>query len=260
MRANPAAIVAHSGGNWENICLGFLINYSLYIYIFSNYCFLVENTFACKTWSLFLLPGKVPRSSFLMVVHCSHSLGESVDLCHAAARCVRGAGEKMDAMFGPGTSRARQDTGTVTLASWPMWQLAVTVCCNDLCSSALGSLKLFLGGGSEHRGEGWWLWVRHRRGTDASWNCGRGTSLSTALRQLTLQLHYCHIGGVHSGQTLARHPLWLPAVCSVSQWQQLNSYYLRHFPDFNVETSDSNLCLHTKRVWMCLHNSWPLLK
>lgn len=52
-----------------------------------------------------------------------------------------GPGEKMDAMFGAGTSLAHQDTRTVTPASWPVWQLAVTVWCNDLSSCALGRVK-----------------------------------------------------------------------------------------------------------------------
>ena len=87
---------------------------------------------------------KHPVACALSPFPCS---GKRVDSSQTGAGCVREAGEKMDAMFGPGTSLARQDTRTVTLASWAVWQLAVTVCCNDLSSCALGTVKLLGGGG-----------------------------------------------------------------------------------------------------------------
>jgi len=97
--------------------------------------------------------------------------------------------------------------------------------------------------------------VKRIKGTDASWNSGRGTSFSPALGQLTLKLHYCHIR-VHSGQTLARHPLWLPAACSVSQWQHLNSSHLRHFSRFKC----GNFCLKLMLPNTALTcNSWRIL-
>lgn len=161
----------------------------------------------------------------------------------------------MDAMFGPGTGSSCQDARTVMLASWAMWQLAVTVCCNDLNFCTLGRVKLL----RQIEQGGGWLWVRYTRGTEASWNCGRGTSFSPALRQLTLQLHYCH-KEVHSDQTLARHPLWLPAVYSVTQRQQLNSFYLRHFS--RLKSGNFLLKLILPHICICVssHNFWPLFK
>lgn len=206
--------------------------------------FQVGNTFTQKKLRI--------SRSVLFVAFC-HSLDKQVGLSQTDACCVREAGEKMDAMFGLGTSLAHQDTRTVTLASWAMWQLAVTVCCNDLNPCTLGRVKLLgLESSSSDVGRGCsgGLWVR---GTDASWNCGRGTSSSPALRQQTLQLHYCH-KEVHSDQTLAHHPLWLPAVCSVSQPQQLNSFYLRHFSRHKRGNFFFRLIWPHICIWVWMHN------
>lgn len=73
--------------------------------------FQAGNTFTLKKLRL--------SRSVLFVAFC-HSLDKQVGLSQTDACCVREAGEKMDAMFGLGTSLARQDARTVTLASWAM--------------------------------------------------------------------------------------------------------------------------------------------
>lgn len=64
----------------------------------------------------YLFTSKDPEVCALSGPSPSRTPGERADLSQIAARCVRrGRSEKTDAMFGPGTSLGRQDTGTVTL-------------------------------------------------------------------------------------------------------------------------------------------------
>lgn len=70
-----------------------------------------ENIFVPEVWS----PPKITGLALFL-----HSLCKD-EGSQTGARRVRG-GVKMDAMFGPGTSQARQDMRIVTRASWVVWQ------------------------------------------------------------------------------------------------------------------------------------------
>lgn len=61
---------------------------------------------------------------------------------------------------------------------------------------------------------------------------------------------------------MARHPLWLPVVCSVSQWQQLNSFYLRQFSRLLCGKFWLQLhtAAHSHNICVYLHNSSLLKK
>lgn len=134
--------------------------------------------------------------------------------------------EKMDAMFGTGTSLARQDTRTVTLASAAMWHLAVTVCRNDLSEAFWGmsdvarervevGVGVGSGVGEAYTGDRCQLKL---------WEGNEFLSSPRAANTPTTLLSWRSPFWPNAG----RHPLWLPAVGSVSQWQRLNSSYSRH--------------------------------
>lgn len=84
-----------------------------------------KEVFAISLTSFFsgwkhIYPKKLRISRSVLFVAFCHSLDKQVGLSQTDACCVREVGKKMDAMFGLGTSLARQDTRTVTLASRAM--------------------------------------------------------------------------------------------------------------------------------------------